>query len=108
MSNRFIYFKEEINILLNLVNDLPNNKKKSINLNKFKITIKEWYYLTKTRDILEIFRKPTIKFQTSSYSTISLIIPYITRLYFKIEDFITKETNPFIKVVLKDIAFYLV
>jgi len=101
MLNRFIYFKEEINLLLNLVNDLPTNKKNNINFNKNTITNSEWKYLTTIRDILEIFRKPTIKFQTSSYSTIYLIIPYINRLYNKLEDYIEKETNPFINIALE-------
>ena len=38
MLNRFIYFKEEINLLLNLVNNLPINKKNNINYNKNTIT----------------------------------------------------------------------
>ena len=41
---------------------LPSNKKNNINLNKYNITLEEWNYIIQIRDILEIFRKPTIKF----------------------------------------------
>jgi len=41
MLNRFIYFREEINLLLSKVNILPSNKKNNINLNKYNITLEE-------------------------------------------------------------------
>ena len=108
MLNRFIYFKEEINKLFNLVNNLPTNKKNNLNLNKYNITNNEQDYLTTIRDILEIFRKPTIKFQTSSYSTIYLIIPYINRLYNKLEDYREQETNSYINLALKEASNKLI
>ena len=35
MLERFIYFKEEINLLLEKANNLPNSKKNNINIDSF-------------------------------------------------------------------------
>ena len=103
MLERFIYFKEEINLLLEKANNLLNSKKNNININSFIITNNKWNYLILIRNILEIFRKPTIKLQTSNYIIIYYIIPYITKLLSKIENYTLKnfkETNPYLSITL--------
>ena len=100
MLERFIYFKEEIDLLLEKASNLSTSKKSSINIEAFNIEEEEWNYLILVRNILEIFRKPTIKLQSSNYSTIYYTIPYITRLLKEIENYtldnILEENNPFI------------
>jgi hypothetical protein len=61
MLERFIYFKEEIDLLLDAAKKLDSSKKKNLNFNKFTITTIEWNYLIYIRDILDIFRKPITK-----------------------------------------------
>jgi len=108
MLERFIYFKEEIETILEKAKKLPNKNKKGLNLEKFTITTQEWDYLILIRDILEIFKKPIIKFQATNYSTIYYIIPYITRLLNKLENYTIKKKeinsnyNIFIEIALKE------
>jgi hypothetical protein len=61
MIDCFIYFRDKINIILSKANNLSNSKKKKISLDSYNIVIAEWDYINKIKDILEIFRKPTIK-----------------------------------------------
>ena len=63
MLDRFIYFKDEINQLLNKVNIYNNNinNKNKINLDFFIINEEEWDYLNNIKDILERFRKSILK-----------------------------------------------
>ena len=85
MLDRFIYFKEEIAILLERANNLEKKKRDNINIDSFNISKNEWNYLIKLRNILEIFRKPTIKLQSSNYSSIYFTIPYITKLLVELD-----------------------
>ncbi len=85
MLDRFIYFKKEIAILLKRVNNLEKKKRDNINIDSFNISENEWNYLIKLRNILEIFRKPTIKLQSSNYSSIYFTIPYITKLLVELD-----------------------
>ena len=41
MLDRFIYFKEVINLILNNISKLPNSKKKDINLDFYNIKEEE-------------------------------------------------------------------
>jgi hypothetical protein len=61
MLERFLYFKEEINIVLDKASNLSSSKKKELNLESFNIVEDDWNYLIKIVDILEFFKKPTIK-----------------------------------------------
>ena len=103
MLERFIYFKEEINLLLEKANNLLNSKKNNINIDSFIITNNKWNYLILIRNILKIFRKPIIKLQASNYTIIYYIIPYITKLLSEIENYTLKnleETNPYLSIAL--------
>jgi hypothetical protein len=61
MLERLLYFKEEINIVISKANKLSNSKKKDLNLEYFNILVNDWDYIAKIIDILEFFKKPTIK-----------------------------------------------
>jgi hypothetical protein len=87
MLERFIYFKEEIISLIEEASKLPNNKKQSYKVDRLNVTEEEWRFLDIIKSILEIFRKPTIKFQASNYSNSFLIIPYINKLIIELEEF---------------------
>ena len=101
MLERFIYFKEEIDLLLDTARKLDSSKKKNLNFNKFTITTIEWNYLIYIRDILDIFRKPTIKLQAIKYSSNYLVIPYITKLLYKLNSFNnSSRTNIYIKTAI--------
>ena len=62
MLERLIYFKKEINILLEEASNLSNSRKDNLRLEKYNISSKEWEFLEIIKKILEVFRKPTIKF----------------------------------------------
>ena len=104
MLERFIYFKDEIDILLEKVRNLNKSKQANINIDSFIISEIEWNYIIKVRNILEIFRKPTIKLQANNYSTIYKTIPYIIRLFKDLEsytlDSIIEENNPYLAIAL--------
>lgn len=96
MLERFLYFKKEINIVLNKANKLNSSKKKDLNLDNLSFKDEEWDYLKKIIDILEFFRKPTITLQGSTSNVYTII--YIIQLYNKyigikdiIEDSFLKE-----------------
>lgn len=96
MLERFLYFKKEINIVLNKANKLNSSKKKDLNLDNLSFKDEEWDYLKKIIDILEFFRKPTIMLQGSTSNVYTII--YIIQLYNKyigikdiIEDSFLKE-----------------
>ena len=108
MLNRFIYFKEEIAILLKRANNLEKKKRDNINIDSFNISKNEWNYLIKLRNILEIFRKSTIKLQSSNYSSIYFTISYITKLLVELDKLTIninniQEENPYIATTLLEV-----
>jgi hypothetical protein len=98
MLERFLYFRKEINIVINKANSLSNSKKKDFNLESFNIIEEDWDYLVKIIDILEFFKKPTIKLQSSSSNSYTII--YIVLLYNKITGIINIIEDPFLKAGL--------
>jgi hypothetical protein len=70
---RFIYFREEISKVIEKANNLSNSKKKELNLESFNIEAKDWNYIIKIVDILEFFKKPTIKLQGSSSNVYTIV-----------------------------------
>jgi hypothetical protein len=108
MLERFLYFRKEINIVINKANSLSNSKKKDFNLESFNIIKEDWDYLVKIIDILEFFKKPTIKLQSSSSNSYTII--YIVLLYNKIKGIINIIEDPFLKAgllqALEKLLFY--
>lgn len=92
MLDRFIYFRKEIASLALKVNDLPKSKQKNIKID-LNISEEDWNYIISIRDILEPFRKPTIKFQANKYEVISLTLLYYKELLNKINKAIINEVN---------------
>ena len=85
MLDRFIYFKDEITYVLNKASKENSTKQNSIGVSGLGITNEEWKYLVELRNILEIFRKPTIKLQARNYSAIHYTIPSISTILTKLE-----------------------
>jgi hypothetical protein len=73
MLEQFLSFREEISLVLNKANSLSNSKKKDFNLESFNIIEEDWDYLTKLIDIIEFFKKPTIKLQGSSSNSYAIV-----------------------------------
>ena len=61
MLEILIYFKEEISLLLDRVNNLSKDKRNNINIEITNIDTLEQNYIIELRNILEVFRKPTIE-----------------------------------------------
>lgn len=104
MLDRFIWFSDEINEILVKARQLSKAKQKALKLDTFSISTYEWNYLINIRNILEIFRVPTIQFQAKDYFTNSWTIPRIANLIEKIEDKLDEDyikSNPYIKFGLE-------
>lgn len=104
MLDRFIWFSDEINEILVKARQLSKAKQKALKLDTFSISTYEWNYLINIRNILEIFRAPTIQFQAKDYFTNSWTIPRIANLIEKIEDKLDEDyikSNPYIKFGLE-------
>jgi hypothetical protein len=99
MIERFIYFREEISKVIEKANNLSNSKKKELNLESFTIEAEDWDYIIKIVDILEFFKKPTIKLQGSSSNVYTIV--YISQLYIKLREIRYRVTDLFIKEGLK-------
>lgn len=83
MLERVLYFRDEITIILNKANNLSNSKKKELSLDFFNLKEEEQDYIIKIVDILEYFKKPTIKLQGSTSNTYTIV--YISQLYNKLK-----------------------
>lgn len=104
MLDRFIRFSDEINEILVKARQLSKAKQKALKLDTFSISTYKWNYLINIRNILEIFRVPTIQFQAKDYFTNSQTIPRIANLIEKIEDKLDEDyikSNPYIKFGLE-------
>jgi hypothetical protein len=100
MIERFVYFREEISKVIEKANNLSNSKKKKeLNLESFNIEAVDWDYIIKIVDILEFFKKPTIKLQGSSSNVYTIV--YISQLYIKLREIRYRVTDLFIKEGLK-------
>lgn len=99
MLDRFIWFKDEIELLLEKARQLSTSKRNDLKLDTLEITNIEQDYIIKVRDILEVFRVPTKKFQARDYETISWTIPRVVGLIRDLKDFLEDSyniTNPYI------------
>lgn len=103
MIDRFLYFREEIDELLREAKRV--SKAKSLTLEAYAITDVQWEYLTLIRDILEVFKAPTLGLQASAYETLSLTIPYVSMLLRDLKKLRNDErgnTNPYIAQGIDD------
>lgn len=92
MIDRFIHFREEIMTVLRLTHG--DFVESSADLEKFQLTSQDWKYLEALRDVLEIFRAPTLILQASSYPTINQTIPLVCGVLHELSS--AKETDTLI------------
>lgn len=102
MIDRFLYFQNIVNTILEEANYRSKGDTSIYKIDTFIISDKQWEYLAIIRDILKIFRKPTIKCQATKYSMISYSIITVWKLRTSLANYIfdkelnLKETYPLI------------
>ncbi|KAM9907639.1 hypothetical protein OXX79_000831 [Metschnikowia pulcherrima] len=97
MIDQFLCFRKEITEALGLVSqrDEANRSDDFV----YEISDFEWDYLLIVRDVLDIFRIPTLKLEASSRSAISLTLPCVCKVLMRLEEFSSSglETrNPYL------------
>lgn len=103
MIDRFIYFRPEIMKVLRIVH-LESDKEAHMP-EDYQITDADWEYLTNIRDMLEMFRAPTIKLQGSFYPTIHETIPMVDEVLGTLDKLLCSEFvigNPFIACGIRE------
>lgn len=80
MLDRFIYFREEINILLSNLRALKEEERDLLDLDVFQITDIEWDYLSNLVKILFVYQEATMSLQAPEKTTIHMTIPYMCLL----------------------------
>ena len=97
MIDQFLCFRSEITEVLILVSQ--RNKFDGSNHFAYEISDFEWDYLSIVRDVLDIFRKPTLKLEASSRSAISLTLPCVCKVLMRLEEFSSsglEARNPYL------------
>lgn len=104
LLERLLLFRNIINRLLYNASKLRPAQQKALKLDKFNISNTEIEYMQEVKDILELFREPTIIFQARDYETITWTIPTIGSLIRDLDIKLSYEynrSNPYIKAGLE-------
>lgn len=103
---RFSYFRDEIELLLNRVRrHLRSKQQGSEEVDAFSMDESDWNYIQTISSILDIFVQPSLLLQGYTYKTANLTIPVVLSIWRKLKDLnneFMKEHNPLLSLGLLD------
>ncbi|GEQ69187.1 hypothetical protein JCM33374_g2858 [Metschnikowia sp. JCM 33374] len=99
LIDRFVYFRDEINGLLEQVRSYEKQERDALNLDVFEITDLQWDYLLTLRKILVVYYEATVELQASTKASIHLTIPYVSYILKDLKTLnsdMLQSTNPYL------------